>query len=512
MSGISQRKAGVILNYTYLGINSIANLLYVPILLSTIGASQYGLYQTIGSVVSYLAILGNGLGSTLTRYYSMACASADRERRCSVVLSVATKAYAAIALVVLAMGATVLLCFDDIFGESFTPYEVVVGKQMMVAVVINAVMALPGSIFTALVTAEERFIFAQSVNVARAIVQPAAIVAVVVLQGTAFGIVLAQLVVNAIVIAINAWYCFRKLNLSFDLRHRDKHLLLEMMKFTFFVLLGLIFDQVLWRTDQVILGAIYGTEVVALYSIGTTIVSAYIMFSNSVSGILLPKVSKMIEAGESTRALSDLFARVGCIQSVIVGLIETGFALFGVEFIALWAGDEYTSAYLVVLIFMVGMHLALIQNLGQAILQGKNKQAFKSVVYVCIAVINVVVTIPATISYGYIGCAIVSMACLLIGTGPVINIYYSRVVGLDIVLFFKRVLRYLPAILLPFLVIFFAKQMGAIPVADNWVALCLEIIMFVALYIASVYFLGAAGAAGAISEMDKGLAPHSRVK
>lgn len=490
MRKISERKAGVVLNYLYLGINALASLLYVPVLLATIGASQYGLYQTIGSIVSYLAILGNGLASTLTRYYSIALVSKDRIDRCRAILSVAIKAYAVVTLIVLVIGFVITFNFDAWFSLSFTESEVSVGKQMMWIVTANAAFAIIGSIFTAIINAEERFIFAQSLNVVRAIAQPIAVIAVVLIQSSALGIVVAQFLVNIFVIIVNAAYCIRSFHPKINLRYNNQNLMMEMLKFTLFVLLGLIFDQILWRTDQIILGVIYGTEIVALYSIGTTLVAAYIMFSNSISSILLPKVSKMIESGTPMQAVSELFARVGVIQSIIVCLIETGFLLFGREFIALWAGSAFEPAYSIVIIFMIGMHLALIQNLGQAILQAKNRQAFKSVVYVCIAIANLIITIPASIAYGYIGCALTSMICLLIGTGPVINIYYKKVIGLDIKLFFKETARMLPAAILPAVLFFLMLATGIIPEVHNLVCLFLEIALYVVLYAISILMLG----------------------
>ena len=198
---------------------------------------------------------------------------------------------------------------------------------------------------------------------------------------------------NVAVIVINAAYSFSKLHVHFDFKARDAKLLKEMLVFLAFALLGLVFDQILWRTDQIILGALFGTGTVALYSIATTIVAAYISLSNSVANVLLPKVSKMIASGASNHDLDLIFAKVGRIQTWIVTLIELGFVLLGRDFISLWAGSDYAEAYYIVIIFMIGMHTALIQNLGQAILQGKNKQGFKSVVYLLIALVNVVLLI-----------------------------------------------------------------------------------------------------------------------
>ena len=52
---IDQRKAGVLLSYAGEIIKILVNLVYTPIMLRLLGQSEYGLYQLVYSVVSYLS-------------------------------------------------------------------------------------------------------------------------------------------------------------------------------------------------------------------------------------------------------------------------------------------------------------------------------------------------------------------------------------------------------------------------------------------------------------------------
>ena len=69
---INQRKAGVILSYTSQLIKILSGVLYTPIMLRLLGQSEYGLYQLVYSVVSYLSLLSLGFGSSYIRFYSKA--------------------------------------------------------------------------------------------------------------------------------------------------------------------------------------------------------------------------------------------------------------------------------------------------------------------------------------------------------------------------------------------------------------------------------------------------------
>ena len=69
---ISQRKSGVIISYASEVIKILSGLLYTPIMLRLLGQSEYGLYQLVYSVVSYLSLLSFGFTASYMRFYSRA--------------------------------------------------------------------------------------------------------------------------------------------------------------------------------------------------------------------------------------------------------------------------------------------------------------------------------------------------------------------------------------------------------------------------------------------------------
>mgnify|MGYP000202345569 CR=1 FL=1 len=67
---VDQKKAGVLLSYLAQIIHILSGILYTPIMLRLLGQSEYGLYQLVASVVSYLNVLSLGFGSSYMRFYS----------------------------------------------------------------------------------------------------------------------------------------------------------------------------------------------------------------------------------------------------------------------------------------------------------------------------------------------------------------------------------------------------------------------------------------------------------
>jgi O-antigen/teichoic acid export membrane protein len=123
-----------------------------------------------------------------------------------------------------------------------------------------------------------------------------------------------------------------------------------------------------------------------------------------------------------------------------MSLILTGFILYGKSFIVFWVGKDFEKVYYMSLIVMIPLLIPLIENMGIMVLQAKNKHAFRSKIYFIIAILNIILTIPLAKLYGGIGCAIATSAALFIGNVVIINIYYHKKIGIDIIAFIKEIL------------------------------------------------------------------------
>ena len=97
--------------------------------------------------------------------------------------------------------------------------------------------------------------------------------------------------------------------------------------------------------------------------------------------------------------INDIFKKVGRIQFAIMSLILSGFILYGKDFIVFWAGEDYISAYFMALIVMIPLLIPLIENTGIVILQAKNKHAFRAKIYLFIAILKIIVSVPLAKAY-----------------------------------------------------------------------------------------------------------------
>ena len=149
----------------------------------------------------------------------------------------------------------------------------------------------------------------------------------------------------------------------------------------------------------------------------------------------------MVTTGASNTEMSDLFIRVGRIQYVVIAYVLSVFILFGQQFVNMWAGQEYSNAYIITLLFFVATGIPLIQNLGMTILQARNQMKYRSIMILCVSVIGIAVSIPMTRLYGLQGFGWTIAIAVVLGHGILLNIYYQRSIKLDILRFWKEILK-----------------------------------------------------------------------
>ena len=75
----SQVKIGAILSYVVIALNMLIGVAYTPILTSSLGQSEYGLYSIVSSVISYLTILDFGFGNAIIIYTAKYKAKNEKE-------------------------------------------------------------------------------------------------------------------------------------------------------------------------------------------------------------------------------------------------------------------------------------------------------------------------------------------------------------------------------------------------------------------------------------------------
>lgn len=491
---MNQRKAGVILTYASEAIKILTGLIYTPVMLRLLGQSEYGLYQLVFSVVSYLSLLSMGFSGSYMRFYSRRKAENDGEGIAKL-NGMFMCIFLCISAICLICGAVMIHNIEGIFGDGLTQSEYTTARTLMILMILSLSITFPNSVFDCNLTAHEEFIFQKGLGLAQSILNPFLALPLLLLGKGSVGMVLVSTFLTIAYFIINSLYSIKKLKMRFIFRGFQFSLLKEMWIFTFFIFISQIIDQVNWSVDKFLLGRIIGTGAVAVYGVGGQINSMYLQFSTAVSNVFVPTVNKIVAEDNDNKKLTDIFTKVGRIQFFIMILVLSGFICVGKPFVNLWAGDSYSEAYYVTLFLIVPVTVPLIQNLGIEIQRAKNMHKSRSLVYLAISVVNIIISVPLIKAFGAIGAAMGTAVALVAGNIIFINWYYQKRIELDMRYFWKSILRATPSVCIPCVI---GVMITSFLTIQTPMQLAIFVLIYASIYALSIWFFG-------FNDYEKGL-------
>lgn len=481
---MNQRKLGILLSYVNILLQVIIGFLYVPILLHYIGKSEYGLYQLMGSLIAYFSVMDFGLSAAVIRFYAKYRALKDKVGMENI-LAISMRGYGIVTVLVLVIGGVCYALLDRIFAGSMTVAEIAESKDIFLLLLLNIAVTLSTMVFRSVINAQERFLFLKGMETVQLVMQPALVVLVLMHHPSAFSVAAVQTVLNIILSGVRVFYCFHDLHITIRFHYWNHELFAAFRKLALSVFAVSLIDQVFWKTNQIILGIISGTNAVAVYSIASLIYMNYMALSVAISGVYLPHVTGMVAKKEPVEKLSELFIQIGRWQYYLLALVATGFIIFGRQFISLWAGAGFEDSYIITILIILPFTVDLIQNIGLAILQAMNQYDFRARIYFLTGVLNLLLAIPLGIKYGGIGCAVATGISMIVGNGFIMNWYYAKEIHLAIASFWRQIGRISLATGVC-LVIGYVANLYLLP-QRGIVPFVLKAAMYTVLYVAMVY-------------------------
>lgn len=435
---MNQIKAGAVLNYVIIGLNTLVGLAYTPYMLRCLGQNEYGLYSLVASIIAYLTILDFGFGNAIVRYTAKFRAEGKKQEQWEM-FGMFLIVYSFIGLIAIGGGLALYFNIDALFDRTMTDSDLSQAKIMMLLLTFNLAFTFPLSIFGSIITAYENFVFQRLVNILRIVLSTGVLVLVLAIGFKAVALVVVQTAFNLLTLLINLIYCKKRLKIHIVFGKLNIPFIKEISIYSFWIFLNAIMDKIYWGTGQFVLGAISGTVAVAIFSVAILLQQMYMMFSSSIVSVLLPKVTTMVTNYSSNRDISNLFIKTGRLQCLVMSFVICAFIVFGQGFIQIWAGKDYSESYWITLIFFTSLFIPLIQNTGIVILQARNQMRFRSLLYLVISVLSLIFQIILAKKYGAFGCAVSIGGALILGQGIAMNLYYNNNQKIDIPLFWKEI-------------------------------------------------------------------------
>ncbi len=457
---ISQKKQmslGVILSYVSIAVKLASGILYTPIVLHTLGQSQYGVYSLCISFMGYLTILNAGVNAAYIRFYVQE--RAVHEENVEKLNGLFCKIFIVLSAIGFVCGLLITYFSPVIFGSKITPDEYELARKCFVLLTFTVAIEIFTCLFKSFVTANEEFIFGKTLDIIGSILAPVLTLPFL-LQGADCTVIISvRLGVAVLLLLLNSIFCLKKLDIKFLFAKAENGLVKNISQFIGFIALQSVMDQLNWQIDKFILARTQGTSEISIYSVGSTFNGYFILIGGAVSGVFIAEINRLVAADEEVR-LNRLFRRSCKLFTYLIGFIISAFVIFGRTFILRWAGEDYGSSFTVGWMLMSPLTFSLIMGLGQDIARAKNKHQIQIIINVCVCIVNMLVSIPLSIHFGAVGSAFGTFAAEIIVCIIVQPVYYKKILGIQVKDVFLDELRYLPGLLFPALFGFAIHHFG----------------------------------------------------
>ena len=446
---VNQRRAGAFLAYIYIAINSLIALVYLPIVKNTLGSSEFGLYELAASIINYMSVMDLGFGNGIVVYTTKYRAEGrfDDEKKLYGMFAVIFRIIGAAAAVI---GIVITIFTDNIFGGSMTAEELSKARILMGILTVNLGLTFPLSMYGNVVIAHERFVFAKILAILRTVLNPLIMIPILVLGADSIAVVTVMTLVSIGCHLANYIYCKKKLGVDSKFRGFDKSIFREIVAYSAFIFIAEIVDKVNWSVDRIILGIVRGTGEVTVYGMASNYHQLVLQLSAAISGVMLPKITRMVAKKEGDPATNREFVKTSRLQFYLIFLAACEFTMFGHKFVIAHSGADCEKSYFVAVILIIASLVPITQSVAISIIKAKNRFRFRAFVVLGMAIANVGISIPLAMRFGSIGSAIGTAVALVIANIVIINLYYSNRCGIDIAGYWKNIgtmtLKFLPAI------------------------------------------------------------------
>lgn len=436
----NQVKYGVVISYILMIVNALYGFFLTPYILGQIGNEAYGVYKTISAFTSSFMVLDLGLGGTMMRYIARFIADKKEEKIPNYIAMSFIQA-GILSLVAAAVAAVFYTQLDTIYASGLTASELVKAKQLYIFLALGLVAHIFENVVNGVITGYNHFLLGNGIKLVRLIARILLVVLVLSVFQDSLALVLIDLFLTVLVIAVELVYIKLVLRVNVRFTDWDTCLFKESMKYTILMFITSVASQVNSNLDNVVVGAILGSSAVAVYSMALLIFAMFQQLSTAISGVMLPSVTNaLVNDDERYSNTQALIVRAGRVQFMLLSAAFVGFVILGRTFIKLWLGDGYEDVYVIGLILMPASLLELCVNVCLSVLRAKNLLGFRTYVLLASTAVNAIITVAGTYFWGYYAAAVGTAASYLLGSVIVMNIYYNKKLGFNMLSIYKRIM------------------------------------------------------------------------
>lgn len=341
-------------------------VLMTPFIVRHVGEQDFGIWTLTFSVVGFLGLLDGGLATSVVKYVGECRGTGDISRR-NTILSALFQLY----LFLAGLSLLALLILSCLYGRLFSIPAANHDKAQQLLWLIglrSVVFALPLSLFHGILFGEQRVYLINAVQVIITLFY-AATTWIGLSHGG--GIVLLGILNLAAMLLEYGAYVVLAYRLVPGLRLQwglpDRGLLQEVATFSGAQFLVNVAALVRLRTDPILVTFFLPLSAVALYGVALRISEAVFLLTKQAVNTLAPLVAELKGAEDRERLRHLLLLSTRHIFAAATAL-TVPICVLAPDILRLWVGSSFIPAAPVLIVLMIGMWLAMPQQVAATVL------------------------------------------------------------------------------------------------------------------------------------------------
>lgn len=371
MSRVRILMTSIFANWAALAVSLGVAFFLAPFVVHHLGNVAYGVWILANSSIAYMALMDLGMRSAVTHFVAKHQAGGE-DLEASQAVSFALVFRVSIGLVVTV--ATLLLAefVSKVFRIS--PEMSQAARWAILLCGINLALGMIFGLFGGVLAALQRFDLTSAITISQTLTGAAGTVWLLSHGHGIVSLAALQLAV-AIVLGVTTILLARRAypQLRIGVRYLDRRVLPELWRYSFYLFVVAVGGQIIYYTDNLVVGAFLSAEAVTLYAIGGRFIDYLAQLGASFAQTFMPMASNLA-ANDQRDQLKRLL--VHGTRIVLLVTLPVGWVLFfrGSTFIGLWMGQQYAEPSGHVLRILLLSSLALTGNrVGGNIILGLSK-------------------------------------------------------------------------------------------------------------------------------------------
>jgi O-antigen/teichoic acid export membrane protein len=311
-----------------------------PFMVHRLGATDYGLWVLVASLIAYGNLLDLGVGAAVTKYVAEFRAR-GRSEEASALIATALSIYSVVGLLIVLASAPFALVFPHLFN--IAPGQESEARSVVFLTGLALAVKLPTTTAYAVLRGLQRFDLNNLISVSATLVQAAATITVLLLGGGVVGLA-ALIIPLTLLTQIPMLGVIRHIapDLRFGLRGAQRRLVRTVASFSTSLVVINAGGIVKTETDQVVIGAALPLSTLAPYSLAQRISLLPTMLTYQFVRVLFPLASELhgITDRARLRALYVGSTRLALALFVPVG---AGLMVLAQPFLTAWVGESFAG-------------------------------------------------------------------------------------------------------------------------------------------------------------------------